>query len=86
VPDTAIHTSYKTIEDEFWTLEHYGGVNGSVGGNKSSSQPRVQQMSQVSSLRHGRDSEEIARAGNRERTILGHEAGQQHDQPMSDMC
>ena len=85
VPDATTHTSYETVEDEFWTSEHYGGVNGSVGGDESSSQPGVQRMSQVSSSRHGRDSEEMARAGDREGTILGHEAGQQHDRPTSDM-
>jgi len=79
VPSATTHTSYETAEDEFWISEHYGG------GDESSSQPGVQRMSQVSSSRHGRDSEEIARAGDREGTILGHGAGQQHDRPTSDM-
>ena len=85
MPGATTHTSYETVEDEFWTSEHYGGVNGSVGRDESSSQPGVQRMSQVSSSRHGRDSEEMARAGDQEGTILGHEAGQQHDRPTSDM-
>ena len=79
----ATHTSYETVEDEFWTSEHYGGMNG--GGDESSSQPGVQRMSQVSSSWHGRDSEEITRAGDREGTTLGHGAGQQHDRPTSDI-
>jgi len=39
----------------------------------------------MSSLSHGRDSEEMARAGDQEETILGHETGQQHDRSTSDM-
>jgi len=87
----ATQTSYETAEDEFWTLEgeHYGGMSGGVSGyGGASSQPGMQRMSQVSSLRHGRSSEETARGnegGDREGTIIGHGAGQQHDRPTSEM-
>jgi len=37
VPDATTYTSYETVEDEFWTLEYYGGVNRSVGRDESSS-------------------------------------------------